>query len=134
MRTVNQRHTRAVGASLAYTVKVAVKEVVATNLQALLNHLGGELVHTVFRGEAENVVDGTSTVRRAAVLADVLDAPITELTMSNDINAGKNFVDARALQSNVSHGIRRRSVQSSYLVFFETILKDVLDNKAASFT
>jgi len=31
------------------------------------------------------------------MLADVLNAPVAELTMSDNINAGKNFIDARAL-------------------------------------
>lgn len=95
--TVNQRHTRAVRTSLANTVEVAIEKIGATNLQALLNDLGGKLIHAVLGGKTQDVVDGAATVRRAAVLTDVLDAPVAELTMGHHIDAGKNLVDARAL-------------------------------------
>lgn len=109
--TVDQRHAGTVSASLADTIKVTVKELNAADLQALLNHLGCELIHAVLGCEAEDVIDGTSAVWRRAVLADMLDAPIAELAMGDDINAGKDFIDTWAF------------------VFFQTILEDVLDNK-----
>ena len=32
------------------------------------------------------------------MLADVLDAPVAKLPVSNNINVGENFLDARSLQ------------------------------------
>lgn len=125
--TVNQRHAWTVRASFANTVEVTVKKLVATNLQALLDNLGSELVHAVLCRETEHVVDGTSTVRRVAVLADVLDAPIAELAVSDDIDAGENFVDAGTLLvmlAECTHRIETRTTM--YLVFLKTVLKDVL--------
>lgn len=43
------------------------------------------------------MVNGSASILRRSVLADVLNAPVTELSMSNDINAGKDFIDARTL-------------------------------------
>ena len=95
--TVNQGHARAIRASLADTVKVAIKELGSTNLQALLHNLGSKLVHAVFGGETDNVVNCPSAIRRVTMLADVLDAPVAKLTVSDDVNAGEDFVDARTL-------------------------------------
>lgn len=44
------------------------------------------------------MVDGSAAIGRSTVLADVLDTPITKLTVGNDIDTGEDFVDARALQ------------------------------------
>jgi len=111
---VDERHARAVSASLADTVKVTVKELSATNLEALLDNLAGKLVHAVLSSEVEDVVNGMLAVRDGAVLADVLDAPVAELAMSDDINAGKNLVDAGTL------------------VILKAVLEDVLNDKTAS--
>ena len=94
---INQRHTGTVGAALAYALEVAVEELAATNLEALLNHLGSILIHAVFGSKAEDVVDGSVAVRSGPVLADVLDAPIAELAVRDDINACKDFIDAGPL-------------------------------------
>lgn len=109
---VDERHARTVGTSLADAVQVPVEELVPANLQALLNDLGGILVHTVLRGEAQDVVDGTSAVSRGAVLADVLDAPVAELAMGDNIDAGKDLVDAGALTSVRSKLTQKESVHT----------------------
>jgi hypothetical protein len=66
------------------------------------------------------------------MFANMLDAPVPELAMSDDINVCQNFLDTRALRlcqrSQASGGNRY-----THLVFFETILKDILDDKATSF-
>jgi len=111
---IDERHARAVSASLADTVKVTVKELGATDLEAFLDNLAGKLVHAVLGSKTEDVVDSVVTVRDGAVLADVLDAPVAELTVSDDINAGKNLVD------------------TGTLVILEAVLEDVLNNKTAS--
>lgn len=95
---VDQRDPRAIHAALTDSVKVAGQELGSSNLQALLNHLGGILVHAVFSRVANDVVDGSASIGRRAMLADVLNAPVSELSMSNDINVGKNLFDARALE------------------------------------
>jgi uncharacterized protein YunC (DUF1805 family) len=46
------------------------------------------LVHAVFGTETKNVVDGAATISGSAVFADVLNAPIAELTVGDDIDAG----------------------------------------------
>lgn len=95
--TVNKRHARTIRARLANTIKVPVQKLVTTNLQALLNDLGSVLVHTVLRAEAEDVVDGTAAIGRCAMLTYVLDAPVSKLPMSNDIDTGQYLVDAGTL-------------------------------------
>lgn len=57
------------------------------------------MVHAVFGREAEDVVNGAAPIGRGTMLADMLDAPIAELAMSNDIDTSKNLVDARTLPS-----------------------------------
>lgn len=113
---VNEWHTRALWARFAHAVEVAVEEVVATNLQTLLDNLGGELIHAVLGGEAENMVDRAGAVWNGAMLADVLDAPVAELAVGDDVNACKHFGDARAL------------------VFLKAVLEDILNDEAAGLT
>jgi hypothetical protein len=43
------------------------------------------------------MVNGTAAIGRGTMLADVLNAPVAELAMSNDIDTSENFVDARTL-------------------------------------
>lgn len=43
------------------------------------------------------MVDGATTIGGSTVLADVLNAPIAELAMSNDIDTSEYFVDAGTL-------------------------------------
>jgi hypothetical protein len=111
---VDERHARAVGASLADTVEVTVKEVSTTNFEALLDDLAGELIHAVLGSEAKDVVNGVVAVGNGAVLADVLNAPVAELTMGDNVNTGKDLVDAGTL------------------VILKAVLEDVLNDKTAS--
>ena len=97
--TVNERHARTIGTTFADSVKVAIHELRAANLQALLDDLRCKLIDTVFGSEAKDMFGGTTLVSRKAVLADVLDAPVAELAMSDQIDAGDDFVDARALRN-----------------------------------
>jgi hypothetical protein len=60
------------------------------------------------------VIDDLTLVRRRAVLTEVLDAPVAELTMSDEVNVLDNFVNSGAL------------------LFLNTVLEDVLDNQTAS--
>lgn len=43
------------------------------------------------------MLNGAATIGRGAVLANMLNAPIPELTMGDDIDAGQYLFDARAL-------------------------------------
>lgn len=95
--TINQGHTWAIRATLADAFQVALKEIVATNLEALLDDLGSILVHAVLGGEAKNMVDGAVTIGGSSVLADVLDAPVAKLSVRDDINTSQHLTDARAL-------------------------------------
>jgi hypothetical protein len=44
------------------------------------------------------MINGAAAISWCAMLADVLNAPVAKLAMSNNINAGKNFFDAWALE------------------------------------
>jgi len=43
------------------------------------------------------MVDGTTAISWSTMFANVLNAPVTELAMSNNVNTGENFLNARAL-------------------------------------
>lgn len=78
--------------------KVTVHEFDTTDLEALLHDLGSKLVDAVAVSVGKNVVDDTALVRWRAMLAQVLDTPISELAMSYEINAGNDFFNGRALK------------------------------------
>jgi hypothetical protein len=44
------------------------------------------------------VVNGTGAVSWGAVLADVLDAPVAELAVGYDVDAGEDLFDAGSLE------------------------------------
>lgn len=128
--TVDKGHARTVRASFAHTLQVAIKEVPSPDLQALLNHFRGILIHAVLCGKANNVVDGAAAVSGSTVFADVLDAPVAELTVSNNINAGKDLIDAGTLFL-ISGILRKGSLQATNLVLLQAVLKDVLYHQTA---
>ena len=43
------------------------------------------------------MINSTASISRCSVFADMLNAPIAELTVSNYINTVKDFINARAL-------------------------------------
>ena len=61
---VDERDTRAIGASSSDNTKIAIQEIKSTNLQALLNNFRRELVDAVVVRVCEDVVDDTTFVRR----------------------------------------------------------------------
>lgn len=95
---VYQGDTGTIVTTLANSIKIATEKIGTTNLEALLNDLGGKLIHAVLGGIADDMVDGATAVGWGAMLADVLNAPVAKLTVSNDVNAAKNLLDARALE------------------------------------
>ncbi len=81
------------------------------------------------------MVYSTTAVSRGAVLANVLDAPVAELAVGHDIDVGKDLLDARALGKNHCQlQSPRSSEESADLVFFKTVLENVLDNETARLT
>jgi len=43
------------------------------------------------------MINSAATISWGTMLADVLNAPIAELTMSNNVDTGKDLLNARAL-------------------------------------
>jgi hypothetical protein len=43
------------------------------------------------------MVDGTAAILRSTMLADVLDAPVAKLAMGDNVNVGKDLLNAGAL-------------------------------------
>lgn len=43
------------------------------------------------------MVDGAAAVSRGAMLADVLNAPVAELAMGDNVNVGEDLLNAGAL-------------------------------------
>ena len=78
--------------------KITVHELGTTDLEAFLHNLGSKLVDAVAVSVGENVVDDTALVRWRTMLAQVLYTPISELAMSNQIDACNDFFNGRALR------------------------------------
>jgi len=57
------------------------------------------LIDAIVSSEAKNMVDGSGAVSWGAVLADMLDAPVAELAMGDDVDAREYFVDAGPLET-----------------------------------
>ena len=95
--TVNQWHTRTIWACLADTFQVTLQELASSNLETLLDNLGSVLINAVVCSKSKDVIDSTAAIGWGTVLADVLDAPVAELTVGDDIDACQNLVDAWTL-------------------------------------
>ena len=94
---VDQGDARAVNSALADAVEVAAKKLRTSNLETLLNDLGGELIHAVLGSKADDMVDGAAAVSRGAMLANVLNAPVAELAVGDNVNVGEDLLNAGAL-------------------------------------
>jgi hypothetical protein len=99
---VDQRDARTVRTAFTDAVQVAREELRSSDLEALLNDLGRELIHAVLGRVADDVVDGTAAIGGSAMLADVLDAPVAELTMGDDVDVCQDLLNARTLRPQVS--------------------------------
>ena len=102
---VNQGNARAITTTLTNPIKVTTEEVRATNLETLLHNFRRKLIRTVLSSVSDNMVNGAAAIRRGAMLADVLDAPVTKLPVSNDVDVGKDFFNAGALYGLVSKNL-----------------------------
>lgn len=95
---VNQWNTRTVKTTLADSVKVAAEKLGASDLEAFLNNLGSELIHGILRGVPNDMINRTAAVCRCTMFANVLDAPVSKLAVRHDVDVGKDFLNAWALQ------------------------------------
>jgi hypothetical protein len=86
-----------VATTLTDSVQVAAEELCTSDLETLLDNLGSELIGAVLCGITNDVVNSPTAVRRSTMFADVLNAPVTELAMSHNVNVGKNLLDTRTL-------------------------------------
>ena len=87
----------AIWAAFTNTVEVAGEKLNTSNLEAFLDDLGSELIHAVLGSVSDDMVDGAAAISWSSVLADVLDAPVSELAVSDDVDASKDFLDTWAL-------------------------------------
>jgi hypothetical protein len=94
---VDQWDSRTIRTTIGDTGKVALKEIDTTNLEALLNDLGGELVHAVLGSIANDMFGGTAAISWGSMLTDMLNAPISKLAMGDNVDASKDLLNARAL-------------------------------------
>jgi hypothetical protein len=78
--------------------EIAVHEFNPTDLEAFLNNLGSKLVNAVIVGIVKNVVDDTAFVRGGTMLAQVLDTPVAELTVSDEVDVCNDFLNGGALR------------------------------------
>lgn len=83
--------------SLTNSIKIAAEKLGATNLETLLDNLGSELVHGILSSVSNNMINGTAPVSRSSVLTNMLDAPVSELTVGDDIDIGEDLLDTMAL-------------------------------------
>jgi hypothetical protein len=77
--------------------EVTFKELHATDLEALFDNFGSELIDTVAVGIAKDMVNDSALVWRGAVLAEMLNTPISKLPVGDEINVVDDFFDGRAL-------------------------------------
>lgn len=96
-RNVDQRNAGAVETTLADTVEVATKKINTANLETFLDDLGSELVHAILGSIADDMVNCPAAISWSTVLANVLDTPVAELTVSNDVDASKHLFNTGAL-------------------------------------
>lgn len=100
MLTVDQGDTGAIRTALADTLKVAFQKVCTADLQTFLNNLRRKLVHAVLSCVAKYMVDGPTSILGNAMLADMLNTPIAELPVSDNVDAREDFIDTSALCRN----------------------------------
>lgn len=94
---IDERNTGTISSAFTDAVKISAQKLWASNLETLLDHLRGKLVHTILGSIADDVIDRTAAISRGAMLTNVLNTPIAELSMRDDIDVRQNFLDARAL-------------------------------------
>ena len=114
--TINQGDARTILTTFADTLQIAFKELRTANLEALFDDFGSKLIHAVFCGIAKHMVNSTGPVLRGPMLTNVLDAPIAELTMGNNVNIIENLVNTGTLQC-ISKGTHILHIQATDFIF-----------------
>jgi hypothetical protein len=94
---IDEWDTWTIRTPFADTIEISAEKFDTTNLEAFLDNLGGKLIHAVFRRVSDDVINSTAAISWGTMLANMLDAPVAELTMSDNINAGENFLDTWTL-------------------------------------
>ncbi len=133
--TVDEGDARTLRMSSRHNTQVTVHELGTTDLEALLHNLGSKLVDAVAVSVGENVVDDTALVRRRTMFAQVLDTPVSELAMSNQIDACNDFFNGRALikRSKLLVASLGNEIVGTCLFLLNTVLENVLNHQAACF-
>jgi len=112
--TINQGDARTIRTSFTDTFEIALQEIRTTDLEAFFDDFGSELVHAILRGIAEDVIDSAATVLGNSMLANMLDAPIAELSVCNDVYASEHFVDARTLICIISSTVSKNNAKLNH--------------------
>src|SRR5690242_13352375 len=85
---VNERNPRTVWSGGSDNTKIAIQEIHSTDLEAFFHDFGCKLVNAVVVRVGENVIDDTTLIGRGSMLAKVLNAPVAELTVSDEVDVG----------------------------------------------
>jgi hypothetical protein len=96
---VNKWNAGTIKTTFAYTTQVATQKLDTSYFQALLYHFRCELVHAVLGCISNNMISCTTAISRSAMLTNVLDAPVSKLAVSDNVNAGKHLFNTRPLAS-----------------------------------
>ena len=84
--TVNQRHPWSICTTGTHSRQVAIQKFRAANLQAFFHDLRGKLIHAEIDGPEKDMLNSTALVMGGTVLANVLNAPISELAVGEHVN------------------------------------------------
>lgn len=85
---IDQWNTSAISTAFTDAVKVPTKEVSTTNLEALFDDLGCKLICAILGSVPNDMINCSTTVRRSAMFANMLNAPIPKLAMGDDVDIG----------------------------------------------
>lgn len=85
-------------AAFADTLQITFEKFRTADLEALLDDFGSKLVHAILSRVAKHMVNGTGAVLCGSMFADVLDAPIAELTVGDNVNVVEDLIDAGTLR------------------------------------
>lgn len=97
---VNERDAGAILAPLANSIEISAEKLRIPNLETLLHYFGGKLIGAILCSISNDVVDGTAAIRRGSMFAYMLDAPVSKLAVSHNVNIGEDFFDTRTLLNN----------------------------------
>ena len=65
------------------------------------------------------------------MLAKMLNTPIAELAMRDEINAGDDFLDGGTLEMS---DVTNKSIEQANLFLFDTIFENILDHQTSCLT